>query len=51
MGAKVRCKKGYNTVEGCVEFKENSSCPVSGATNCEECQAKVFKLEGREERG
>lgn len=45
MGAKVNCKKGYNTKECYVEFKKHGDaerCPVSDAYNCEECKAKSF---------
>ncbi|MBU1044506.1 MAG: hypothetical protein KJ915_08960 [Candidatus Omnitrophica bacterium] len=48
MAAKVSCKKGYNTNQGYVEFKSNGTpevCPVSNATNCEGCNAKVFEME------
>lgn len=44
MGAKVRCKKNYNTSEGCVEFKESGCCPVSNVASCENCNAKPFKF-------
>jgi hypothetical protein len=50
MGAKVNCKKGYNTREGFVEFKklgEGELCPVSNAASCEGCQAKPFESEIR----
>lgn len=40
MGAKVNCKKGYNTPQGYVEFKSNDRCPVSDSPLCERCNAK-----------
>lgn len=49
MGAKTACKKGYNTKENYVEFKENGLCPVSGVGACEVCNAKVFKYESDSE--
>ncbi len=45
MGAKVNCKKGYNTKDGYVEFKkvvEGEFCPASNADHCEQCKAKKF---------
>ena len=42
MAAKVRCKKGYDSAEGYVEFKksgDNEICPVSNASCCESCNA------------
>ena len=48
MGAKVNCKKGYNTREGFVEFKKTEDgefCPVSDLPFCEMCQVKPFESE------
>lgn len=48
MGAKVKCKKDYNTNDACVEFKKSGDtevCPVSNAYCCEECEAKKFEYE------
>ena len=50
MGAKVFCKKGYNTKDAFVEFKQEKDlerCPVSDARYCAEC--KIKKLEDEEE--
>ena len=51
MGAKVKCRKGYNTKDGYVEFKtfgDNEVCPVSNAEFCERCDAEVFESEKKE---
>lgn len=48
MAAKVRCKKNYNIYHGYVEFKTTNAtelCPVSNATCCEDCKAKIFSYE------
>ncbi|MBU1084524.1 MAG: hypothetical protein ABIG55_06590 [Candidatus Omnitrophota bacterium] len=47
MGAKTRCKKGYDTVGDAqyVEFKDSGTCPVSGASECESCKAEMFVWE------